>query len=267
MVWSEKLHLVSLLDLYVCPKPVVSEHVRQQLLRSPEVESIRSAIERKLKGEGSIDSLYSTWLSYSGISSSKNPSDLVSVIIRIIPQRALFDLMLGQRVKSFQLSCYSEVHEARALIVEFFAEYQTLMCPTPDLQRLWWDEIDPDRTSHTPWLSGVPRTDTDFLDVFDSWLGDSDHLQNWLDGFEAETKIVNNPRDRYPVFSEKNAIGTMDFAKVRYLSEFLPRVHELTLGLFSFRDAFWMDAEEKPSMQNRAGLLKNAMNLACSRQE
>lgn len=220
-MFSSKIHLVSLLDLYICPKPVVVESVRKQLLRDDQVESIRKAIENLVKGEDCGGDLYSTWLTYSGIDPASDPSHLASIITRGVLQRALFDLMLGQRVKSFQLRYYSDIHDVRTWIRDFFSEFKYKVA-RPRRQSLWWDGINATGVIPTPWVSERLEGDPDFVKVLDSWLTDSENLQDVLDTFEAVTNIVNNPGDKFPVFSEQHAIEVIKFSEVQHPGNALP---------------------------------------------
>ena len=217
MINSTNLHLNALLDMYIGPTPEVTEPVRKQLLQVEEAEKIRTAIEKKAKGDEDAQGLYSTWLSYSGLDFNNKPETLVSVVNRGILHRAMFDLMLGQRVKAYQLKRYSEVHKVRAWIEAFFIEFGTLISQTPDFNHLWWDEINPNETSHTDWISPRLRRDPDFVKVLESWLGDSEYLQSSLDRFMSQTKVSvsNNPKEPYPVISATTARGIIKFAEVR----------------------------------------------------
>lgn len=222
-MFSKKIHLASLVDLYVCPKPVVAELVHKQLLRDDQVESIRKAIESSLKGEGVSREPYSTWLAYSGITHGKHPSRLAPVVTQGILQRALFDLTLGHQVKSLQLHRYSEVHEVRSFIEGFFLEFGSDMAASHP-KGLWWDGPTLAETPHSPWISERLWRDPDFFKLFDSWLADSDHLQGFLDNFEATTNTVNNPGDSSPVFSEDYAAEIVHFSQVRCLGKLLTRL-------------------------------------------
>ena len=215
MGYSAELQLVALLDLWIAPKPVVSELVRKQLLSDGEEEIIRTAISARMVGYASLDGLYAAWLSHSGIDFEHKPRSLISTIRRGELQRALFDLMLGQRVKSFKLNKYTEVHTLRSLIQGFVESLSSELCPSSIGRTFWWDGICPLRTSHHPWISKELGQEADFVPLFESWLDDSKTLQNWLETLELETPMVNNPDDYFRVFSHTNAVEIMGWAKVR----------------------------------------------------
>lgn len=207
--------MVALLDAYISPKPVVAEHVRRQLLQDCEEEAVRRAIENAAKGNAIHDGLYSTWLSYSTLDFYRPSPALVSAVNEGTLQRALFDLMLGQRVKLFRLNYYSEVHTVRAWIKDFFQKRLLCMRPMPDTEKLWWDGVNPCRTSHSCWVSSKLKGQASFFSVLERWISDSDHLQRQLSSFEATTLLVNNPRDEGRVFSKTTAAVTMTWMKVQ----------------------------------------------------
>jgi len=210
-----ELYLLVLLDEYLGPKPVVAEQVRTQLLQDSEEEKVRQAVEDRVKGGVPCDGLYSAWLSYSALDFSDPPPALVSAVNEGTLQRALFDLMLGQRVKSFKLNYYSEVHMVRSWIKDFFSKQCVYMRPMPDTEKLWWDGINPLRTSHSGWVSGELKEKGSLFSVLERWIGDSDHLQQQLSTFEATTLVVNNPMDENRVFSQTTAQAAMNWIQVR----------------------------------------------------
>lgn len=219
MAHSNDFNLVVLLDMYLGPTAVVSELVRKQLLQEREEESIRMAIEKKAKGEGSCEDLYSTWLSYSGLDFDVKSQALVAVVNDAVLHRAMFDLMLGPRVKAYQLNGYQEVHEARTWIKNFFSMFHDKIQPILDTTNLWWDsEVSPDEVASSPWISATLREDPDFLKLVENWLGDNERLQRYLDDFEFQAHMSNNPKGPYPVLSESVAKATLKFSQVRFQS-------------------------------------------------
>jgi len=215
MAWSFDFHLVALLDTYVGPTPIVSELVRRQLLGQEEAERIRGAIERQAKGHASGRDLYSSWLSRSGLDFKTKSIALAEAINSGTLQRAMFDLTMGQRVKSFQLGQYTEVHQVRRLIEDVLEDDHSPRWTSfvEGSGTLWWDEINP-RLSHSPWVSSKLSKDADFIPLLETWVKDGEELQGWLDRFELETKLHQNPMSQYPVFSAASAQEIVDFAKV-----------------------------------------------------
>ena len=216
MRWSPGLHFAALLDLYVAPNPEVEDQVYHQLCRKEELATIQGAINDETKGRRSRKNTapYGAWLPFTGLDLQTFRPELEVAIEDGTVQRALFDLMVGQHVKSFQLNYYTEIHEVRALISGFFTTWSDCMDPAPVLDSLWWDGIHPDRTPHSSWTSRELRGDGDFLSTFERWLFDSNHLQTWLDVLEKHTPLANNPEDDSRVFSEKAAVQIVNFAKV-----------------------------------------------------
>ena len=215
MLSSKELYLVALLDEYIGPTPVMAEFVRAQLLSEVQMERIREAVEDKVKGESNFEGPYQTLLEHSGFCVMKNPSHAVSVIERGIIHNALFDLMTARRVKLLQTKGYSDVHEARALIKLFFVKNQEFL-EDANLDRLWWDEAESIETDHKPWTHEELRQNPKFVLVVESWLKDSELLQTFLDRFEGDTPVVNNPRSENRVFSHEIAVHTIAFSEVRY---------------------------------------------------
>jgi hypothetical protein len=216
MEWSTVLHLVALLDLYVAPKPRVTEHVRRLLLLEEEGRTIQNAIEDGMKGRKSMKNLYTVWLTFTGLEFKRARPTVNVAIEEGVLQRAMFDLMLGQRVRSFQLNYYTEIHEVRSWVRGFFDAWSKEMGPAPVVDTLWWDDINPSRTPHRRWISTELGEDGGFASIFKSWFHDGEHLQLWLDEFEAKTLLVNNPQEEENrVFSEETAAEVMKWAKVR----------------------------------------------------
>jgi hypothetical protein len=227
MMWSVDLHVVALLDLYLGPMSEVTELVRGQLLQEQEAESIRQAIEDFAKGTSTPETLYGHYLSYSGLDFSARQEALVSIVVSGELHRALFDLTLGQRVRSLQMSLYTEVHNAREMVQHFFAEFEDDTVRGAG-EKLWWDEIHNDGTVHEPWLAQNLRNDVNFLPILHSWLDDSGRLQLWLDSQLEESIVVNNPNSERPVVSYSSAVAIIEFAKVRCLCVFTHAMQTLT---------------------------------------
>lgn len=213
MAWSSDFYFVALLDAYTGPTPVVSELVQRQLLQPEEAETIREAVKRQAKGNSSDGSLYSGWLSHSGLDFEKKSTALADIVESGALQRAMFDLTMGQRVKSFQLGKYTEVHRVRRLIEDVLSDYRRWTSFAKGSEKLWWDEIDPG-LSHSLWANEKLRVDVDFVPLLESWVEDGEELQGWLDRFELETKLHQNPTGQHPIFSAATAVEIVRFAKV-----------------------------------------------------
>ena len=213
-MWSAELHLVTLLDEYVGPKPMVADYVRKQLLREQEENSIRQAIQNRQEGLDDIHSPYDCWLVYSGINFSDNGAKLADTIASGDLLHTLFDLTLGQSVKTNMLSHYTEFHQARCTIRSFFIRFSEDISPEANLDTLWWDMAYVPQTPKKRWVSASLKSHSAFLSVLESWLSDSNDLQAWLDGCEAEGRLVNNPNDPDRVFSELAATEVLRSVKV-----------------------------------------------------
>jgi hypothetical protein len=212
MEWSGDLYLVALLDSYVGSKPVVAENVRRQLLRNEEEERVLQAVEDRAKGRPDVGDLYGAWTSYTALD-FRNPSPaLVRAVTNGILPRALFDLMLGQRVKTFKLNRFSEVHTVRNWIVSFFRLWCLEMHPIPDTTKLWWDGMDCSGSTHRCWVSREMNEDGDLFRVVECWLDDSNFLQSQLDNFEALVRLANNQEEC--VLSKSDAVVFLRWMKV-----------------------------------------------------
>ena len=187
--------------------------VRQQLLQSQEQFTIRSVIQARLRGESTPESLYDVWLSYSTIDIEKNQAALANEDGLELLTHGLFDLFLGT-IKSFHLDHYSEVHAVRGMISSFITNWRSSTFRRQEEHGLWWDGVSPQRTPGEPWISLELREDCRFFSLLEIWLEDGERLQTWLDGFEAETVLVNNPQDVTRVFSEENTTEVSSWAKV-----------------------------------------------------
>lgn len=219
MMWSTDLHTAALLEEYVAPQPKVADHTREQLLCEKEKEKIQRAIS---DGQGltlsPTHSLYGTWIAYSGLDLVAGHPSVKEAIEDGDLLRALFDLGLGQRAKNSTLSSYTEIHAARASIRSFFILFGEHMSSAVNPDRLWWDEIQSHQAIHKSWISTRLKQDRRLLPIFEGWLKDSEHLQSWLENFEADTLLVNNPQDEGRFFSESTAIMLLGWAEVRPLS-------------------------------------------------
>lgn len=214
MARSKRLHLTVLLDKLIDPVPVVSDLVRKQLLHHTEMEAIRTAIEDQVKGKVGCQSLYSNWLSYSGIDFQKTVC-LSSIISEGKLQRALFDLTLGSRVKSFKLGFCLEVQEIRESILGFLADFSYLLdTRLTQGKSFWWDETCPERNPPMRYISPLLEQDPDFVKVFELWIQDSERQQSWLDDFLGTTPFVVSRSLASPVVSEEKAVETVRFAAV-----------------------------------------------------
>lgn len=216
MACSTDFYLLVLLDAYVGPTPSTADFVRKELLCDEQLEDIRSSIYDRIGRPGYTNGLYRAWLNHSGLDFENKSSTLIRFIEKGILQHALFDLMLGRRVKSLQLGYYSEVHQLRNLVGELVGECSDSLGGI-QLNKLWWDGIDPLSTAHRPWVSPELRRDPGFIQILESWLSDSEWLQKWLDDFEAEAPVVNDPSSPDRIFSEKVATIVLGFAMVRSL--------------------------------------------------
>jgi len=218
MMWSTDLHLVGLLDEYVGRQPAVADFVRKQLLREEEEDCIRKAIANRKKGYNHFSDLYGCWLWYSGVDFQVGDEGLAEAIDRGDFIRALFDLMLSHSVKVRMLNNYTEFHEARRSIESFFITYSSLMTAETNPVRLWWDGVYVSRSPDLPWISVPLRTHASFLPLVESWIADSGLLQTWLENFENDTPVVNNPDSSDRVFSHSMALHILGLVKVRNLS-------------------------------------------------
>ena len=123
-MWSSDLYLITLLNSYVGPKPVVVGFVHQQLLQNQEQFVICSIIQARLHRESTPESLYNVWLSYSAINIEKNQATFANEDSLELLTHGLFDLFLGT-IKSFHLDHYSEVHAVRGMISSFITNWRS----------------------------------------------------------------------------------------------------------------------------------------------
>lgn len=218
---STELHLVSLLEDYVAPKPVVASFVRTQLFRDNVREAIKSAVcLRQVSTDPIIPCDFYQWcLSHSGLDFKSEDPALAEVISSGLLYQHLFDLSLGQQVKASKIRRYSEFYSVRHSLFWFAVQWVNggLLFPRLNIDHLFWDrEYSPELFIHQSWVSPplleeYPR----FFAVFDSWLEDGSHLQDWLEGYEANTGAANNPYGSDRVLSESVAVKALELAEVR----------------------------------------------------
>ena len=218
LAWSTDLNLVALLDQYVAPTPVVTELVRGQLLRIDQVEAIREAIRARIHGETLIENRYFEWLSHSGLNFRELTPELLSVFNRSVLHRALFDLQLGQAVKSEKVNRYREVGELRSAIEDFMCNSGAVS--VPDLLGIWWDRAGLQETGNRSWVKDAVKREPRFVTLVQAWIDDSREVQEWLDAFESMTAVVNNPSGSVDcrTFSESTAVAVVKFTQVRRLN-------------------------------------------------
>ena len=224
MMWSPDLYVVAMLELYLGPTPEVTELVRRQLLGKEEMEEIQMAIEGRAKGILSPETTYSRLLSCSGLDFGGKPAKLVSLVAGGELQRALFDLTLGHRARWFQLNCFTEVHDVRDMIEDFFTR-----CSVNTNRagaQFWGDGIGLKETSHEPWLTPRLRNDPVFLEVLRDWLSDNEDIQFLLDSYMEQTMIVNNPGSPDPVISYGIGKVILNFWKVCCFGGVLTSLHK-----------------------------------------
>jgi hypothetical protein len=212
MEWSTALNHLVLLKNYLGPDPEVGSFVREQLITPGEEDRIREAIRDARPGNRTSKSRYTSYLRHTHLDLKKVSSDVgLEALVG-----AMFDLELGDRVKRLQLNRYSEVHEARALIEDFVWKWKRVPVQIYDIESIWWDGINPVRTSHTHWISAHLSKDKDFYAVLGRWLHDRDSLQTWLDGFKGVRALANNAESGHPlVFSAEVASQIIGSAEVR----------------------------------------------------
>lgn len=218
LMWPQDFHLSALLDEYASPKPEVAGFVRHQMLHNRESMDIDQAVDDQLEGESRKTGYYTRWLLHSGLDFDNPGPSLTEAITGGLVYRALFDLMLGQRVKTYQLDRYREVYAARVLVEGVFDECGEDISPDFSIYYIWWEGAISPILPREPWVSPRFRDHPGFLKAFETWLEDGRRLQDWLEDFSAKTVLVNNPEattDR--VFSETVAIEVLKWAKVGHL--------------------------------------------------
>jgi hypothetical protein len=225
------ISLVVLLDDYACPKPVVADLVRDQLLSLEETNRILRALDNLQRDLGRQESIYDLWLPYAGLDYGTQSSAIGDAIDRHVLPYALFDLTLGQQVKAFEMSRYTEVHDVRDLFWSFFLAWRDCIADLPQSDSIWWDEASGIQAPHhEPWLSQAMKDNQGaFLPIFESWSQDSKGLQTWLSSMEEGGLLANNPTDRDRVFSESVAVEIIKWATVRRLNTGSASSHSLRL--------------------------------------
>lgn len=258
-MWSTDLYIVALLDEYVAPKSVVAGYVRRQLLHVEEERRIKGIICERQNGRDHGGGLYHISLTHSGLEFDKEDPPLKVAIESGLLLHALFDLNLCHRVKIHMIKHYTEVHEVRAKMKLFFLDQSNSTPPTMELDQRWWDGISPKCLIQDPWMSTELKQRRWLVPLLESWLDDSEHLQSWLDHFEATTRIVNNPLDEDRVFPQCVAIRLMKTTKVRHLDVTGPEFG-LTSS-FQYMGKFLDDMRERDFEDEPEWLLEECENL------
>lgn len=213
MEWAPDLYLVSLLEEYLFPVPQTTRLVRAQLMTIDQKDDITMALRQVTKLWRTIDTPYDALLNHSCLDWRDEP-----LVAQVLPdlRLALFDHVLGDKIRRFLLNRYSDVHTVRAYIEAFIVASVQSLESRVHREDLWWDGVNPNEVPHARWLSGNLRRDHDFYLLLQAWNEDNTHLQNWLDGYERTTILFNNwQKEGSRVFSEKTAIDILNFAKVR----------------------------------------------------
>jgi hypothetical protein len=216
MGWATELHLVSLLEKYLSLYPRVTALVRAQLMTVDHKGAITEALHRVTNLFHVIDTPYDTLLNHTCL--EWHDEQLVTQVSPDLPS-AMFDLMLGERVRKMLLNRYSDIHSVRACIEDFIDIWVDDLEPHSKGMELWWDGVSADAAPHERWVSRGLREDRDLETLLKSWGEDNRSLQDWLRRFERTTTLANNwGEDGSWVFSEEAAIHIMAFAKVRFPS-------------------------------------------------
>jgi hypothetical protein len=259
MGWATELHLVSLLQKYLTPHPRVTALVRTQLITMDHKDAITEALRRVTNLCHVIDTPYDAFLNHTCL--DWHDEELVAQVSPDLPS-AMFDLMLGERVRRLLLNRYSDVHVVRACIEAFIDIWVDDLHPHSMGVELWWDGVSADVAPHQPWIFRGLREDRDFERLLESWADDNMHLQDWLRRFERATTLANNyGQEGNSVFSEETAISIMGFAKVRFLSTRLRR----RLIHFRPRENCLTTGEGQSSQKSRSGSKRNANSSVCFR--
>lgn len=212
MEWSTLLSRVVLLSVYLGPEAEVASFVREQLITEDEEAAIRGSIQKAAGRNKKLESTYDSYFSRTNL----NASDVLSELGMEGFVEVVFDLELGNRVKSLKLGQYSDVHELRRAIEEFVLKWRGGEGGSYVTGSLWWDGIDSSGTPNAQWISTSLARDRDFYTVFGRWLEDSSFLQSWLDGLGESSGLANNREStKGLVFSLEAASRIMDLAKVR----------------------------------------------------
>lgn len=242
------------------------ELVRKQLLKTEEEDRIFEAIRAKIDGKALTGNMYFTWMSYSGLNFKEPTAALLSLVNRRVIHRSLFDIQLGQTVKSVILNRYTEVRDARLTIEEFLCNEAKFVSASA-LFEIWWDRLGLLETNYTSWAPWEVKNEPKFATLVEVWLEDSDSVQRCLDFFESTKIFTNNPLGlSHPVISEKNALKLIGFAKVRCLNNPIHVDHLLT-PLFRSKLMCWIGGDGRTFNTCRPSSRSRASWLACFMQE
>ena len=228
MEWATDLHLVSLLQKYLSPPPIVTDLVRGQLMTPNQDNDITMALNWVPIGTGNpYEAILDHTCIWWGDQGTPNavPSDLPT---------GLFDLMLGDRIRTLLLENYTDTHIIRGCIRHFvnLYDHKTVPRSTPEglwsdgaMQRVshppedwkfWWDGFGEGAIRHERWVSKRLGEDTDLEVLLRAWDHDNETLQNWLGEHEKAVALANSwDQERDWVFSEEEAIKVISFVKVR----------------------------------------------------
>jgi hypothetical protein len=213
MEWATDLHLVSLLQKYLIPPPRVTDLVHTQLMTVDQKDDIIVALRQVMKLWRMVDTPFDALLNHTCL--DWNNEKLVEQVFPSLPS-AMFDLMLGDKIRRLLLDQYSDVHSIRDCIETFMRIWSDDLEPRSQPAEIWWDGVRANAVPHKRWVSRSLGEDQDFETLVDSWAHDNKYLQVWLRGFEKTTNLANNwGKGGEQVFSEETAIEVMKFAKVR----------------------------------------------------
>jgi hypothetical protein len=116
MGWATELHLVSLLEKYLSLYPRVTALVRAQLMTVDHKGAITEALHRVTNLFHVIDTPYDTLLNHTCL--EWHDEQLVTQVSPDLPS-AMFDLMLGERVRKMLLNRYSDIPQCSGLYRRF----------------------------------------------------------------------------------------------------------------------------------------------------
>jgi hypothetical protein len=206
------LYLVSLLQEYVTPEPFVADFVREQLITDEQKDALTVSIRQVTRIWRTISTPYDAFVNYTGLDWRKEGEvDELMPVIR----GAMFDLMLGDRVRRMLINRYKEVDAVRRRFEYLISVHKAFVESRCEDMSIWWDRADVDAVPVKRWASSSLAEDGDFAEVVLSWLEDGRKLQNWLREYEQKGVLVNNlTQENEGVFSEEAAVETLGFAKV-----------------------------------------------------
>ena len=133
----------------------------------------------EIKNKSNPGSLYTIFLSRSGLDFETKPEALVEVVNSGDLQWVMFDLTLGQHIKWFQFNQYKEVHQVQGAIKSFFNNLGESVVSVSDDHELWW-------------ISEKLKASEWFVNLVESWLNNSESLQCCMDSFESKTWTCHN---------------------------------------------------------------------------